>query len=174
MYTFSVFAFWLRLYFFRFYSLYGHVEAMAREIQRGANTVQGVEATLWQVVLILVKMRSHYLSRLLVRSEPLISWLRFCLTQWSRYLKHYRMWFCKRWEPLPSQVMWRRSSQNSFWKLTVFFLVFRLVLVWCQHNARHSLTPLVTYGKHKHLLANLLESFGVLAFMEAARSLLRE
>lgn len=32
-----------------YYSLYGHVEIMAREVQRGANTVQGVEATLWQV-----------------------------------------------------------------------------------------------------------------------------
>ncbi|KAI6686918.1 hypothetical protein NL676_032831 [Syzygium grande] len=32
-----------------FYSLYGHVETMAREVQRGANTVQDVEATLWQV-----------------------------------------------------------------------------------------------------------------------------
>lgn len=30
--------------------MYGHVEAMAREVQRGANSVQGVEATLWQVV----------------------------------------------------------------------------------------------------------------------------
>ncbi|XP_044481854.1 probable NAD(P)H dehydrogenase (quinone) FQR1-like 3 isoform X2 [Mangifera indica] len=46
-----------------FYSLYGHVEAMAREVQRGANTVQGVEATLWQVPetlssLILKKMKA--------------------------------------------------------------------------------------------------------------------
>lgn len=32
-----------------YYSLYGHVDMMAREIQRGANAVQGVEATLWQV-----------------------------------------------------------------------------------------------------------------------------
>ncbi|XWS28704.1 hypothetical protein CRYUN_Cryun25bG0094300 [Craigia yunnanensis] len=32
-----------------YYSLYGHVETMAREVQRGANAVQGVEATLWQV-----------------------------------------------------------------------------------------------------------------------------
>ncbi|XP_009626863.1 putative NAD(P)H dehydrogenase (quinone) FQR1-like 3 [Nicotiana tabacum] len=32
-----------------YYSLYGHVETMAREIQRGVNSVQGVEATLWQV-----------------------------------------------------------------------------------------------------------------------------
>ncbi|GMH11168.1 hypothetical protein Nepgr_013009 [Nepenthes gracilis] len=32
-----------------YYSLYGHVETMAREAQRGANSVQGVEATLWQV-----------------------------------------------------------------------------------------------------------------------------
>lgn len=32
-----------------YYSLHGHVEIMAREVQRGANTVEGVEATLWQV-----------------------------------------------------------------------------------------------------------------------------
>ncbi|KAM7522081.1 hypothetical protein LguiA_011983 [Lonicera macranthoides] len=32
-----------------YYSLYGHVEDMAREVQRGANAVPGVEATLWQV-----------------------------------------------------------------------------------------------------------------------------
>ncbi|KAF8402678.1 hypothetical protein HHK36_010767 [Tetracentron sinense] len=32
-----------------YYSLYGHVGIMAREVQRGANTVQSVEATLWQV-----------------------------------------------------------------------------------------------------------------------------
>ncbi|KAG5567002.1 hypothetical protein RHGRI_002534 [Rhododendron griersonianum] len=32
-----------------FYSLYGHVEDMARKIQQGANGVEGVEATLWQV-----------------------------------------------------------------------------------------------------------------------------
>lgn len=32
-----------------YYSLYGHVELMAREVQRGANAVQGVEATLWQI-----------------------------------------------------------------------------------------------------------------------------
>ncbi|XP_031271066.1 probable NAD(P)H dehydrogenase (quinone) FQR1-like 3 isoform X1 [Pistacia vera] len=46
-----------------FYSLYGHVEVMAREVQRGANTIQGVEATLWQVPetlssLILQKMKA--------------------------------------------------------------------------------------------------------------------
>ncbi|KAK4412488.1 putative NAD(P)H dehydrogenase (quinone) FQR1-like 3 [Sesamum alatum] len=32
-----------------YYSLYGHVETMAREIQKGGNSVSGVEATLWQV-----------------------------------------------------------------------------------------------------------------------------
>ncbi|KAK4855773.1 hypothetical protein QYF36_010751 [Acer negundo] len=46
-----------------YYSLYGHVEVMAREEQRGANSVEGVEATLWQVPetlsgLILHKMRA--------------------------------------------------------------------------------------------------------------------
>ncbi|XP_062173132.1 probable NAD(P)H dehydrogenase (quinone) FQR1-like 3 [Alnus glutinosa] len=35
--------------FIVYYSLHGHVEIMAREVQRGANAVQGVEATLWQV-----------------------------------------------------------------------------------------------------------------------------
>lgn len=32
-----------------YYSTYGHVETMAKEIQRGANAVPDVEATLWQV-----------------------------------------------------------------------------------------------------------------------------
>ncbi|XP_050369937.1 probable NAD(P)H dehydrogenase (quinone) FQR1-like 3 isoform X1 [Argentina anserina] len=32
-----------------YYSLHGHVETMAREVQRGVNTVEGVEGTLWQV-----------------------------------------------------------------------------------------------------------------------------
>ncbi|KAK8990293.1 hypothetical protein V6N11_008999 [Hibiscus sabdariffa] len=30
-----------------YYSLYRHVEIMAREVQRGANSVHGVEATIW-------------------------------------------------------------------------------------------------------------------------------
>ncbi|KAK2967047.1 hypothetical protein RJ640_015267 [Escallonia rubra] len=46
-----------------YYSLYGHVEDMAREVQRGANAVQGVEASLWQVPetlpnLVLEKMKA--------------------------------------------------------------------------------------------------------------------
>ncbi|OVA06497.1 NADPH-dependent FMN reductase [Macleaya cordata] len=32
-----------------YYSLYGHVGLMAREVHRGASTVEDVEATLWQV-----------------------------------------------------------------------------------------------------------------------------
>lgn len=32
-----------------YYSTYGHVETLAREIQKGANSVEGVEATLYQV-----------------------------------------------------------------------------------------------------------------------------
>lgn len=32
-----------------YYSTYGHVETMAQEIYRGANSLEGVEATLWQV-----------------------------------------------------------------------------------------------------------------------------
>ncbi|KAI7979227.1 putative NAD(P)H dehydrogenase (quinone) FQR1-like 3 [Camellia lanceoleosa] len=32
-----------------YYSLYGHVEIMARQVQQGANAVEGVEAILWQI-----------------------------------------------------------------------------------------------------------------------------
>ncbi|KAG5020613.1 hypothetical protein JHK87_016468 [Glycine soja] len=32
-----------------YYSMYGHVETLAREILRGANSVEGVEAKLWQI-----------------------------------------------------------------------------------------------------------------------------
>ncbi|KAK4752874.1 hypothetical protein SAY87_021672 [Trapa incisa] len=32
-----------------FYSMYGHVERLAEEIQKGAASVEGVEAKLWQV-----------------------------------------------------------------------------------------------------------------------------
>ncbi|KAG9447396.1 hypothetical protein H6P81_013524 [Aristolochia fimbriata] len=32
-----------------YYSMFGHVGTMAREIQRGASSVNGVEASLWQV-----------------------------------------------------------------------------------------------------------------------------
>ena len=34
---------------FRYYSMYGHVEKMAEEICKGANSVNEVEATMWQV-----------------------------------------------------------------------------------------------------------------------------
>ncbi|CAL5386445.1 unnamed protein product [Camellia sinensis] len=36
-----------------YYSLYGHVEIMARRVQQGANAVEGVEAILWQVLCFL-------------------------------------------------------------------------------------------------------------------------
>lgn len=32
-----------------YYSMYGHVESLAQEIKKGADSVEGVEATLWQV-----------------------------------------------------------------------------------------------------------------------------
>ena len=34
---------------FSFYSTYGHVEKLAEEIKKGAASVEGVEAKLWQV-----------------------------------------------------------------------------------------------------------------------------
>lgn len=37
------------LYFYRYYSMYGHVEKLAEEIKKGASSVVGVEAKLWQV-----------------------------------------------------------------------------------------------------------------------------
>lgn len=35
--------------FDRYYSMYGHVEKLAEEIKKGASSVEGVEAKLWQV-----------------------------------------------------------------------------------------------------------------------------
>ena len=40
---------WLSL---RFYSMYGHVATLAHEIKKGAEEVEGVEATLFQVSLL--------------------------------------------------------------------------------------------------------------------------
>ena len=36
-------------YHFRYYSMYGHVEKLEEEIKKGADFVEGVEATLWKV-----------------------------------------------------------------------------------------------------------------------------
>lgn len=38
-----------------YYSLYGHVDTMAREVHKGAASVEGVEATLWRVSYHLIK-----------------------------------------------------------------------------------------------------------------------
>ena len=34
-------------YHFRYYSMYGHVEKLIEEIKKRADSVEGVEATLW-------------------------------------------------------------------------------------------------------------------------------
>lgn len=41
---------------FRYYSMYGHVEKLAEEIKKGASSLEGVEAKLWQVMLSLKKL----------------------------------------------------------------------------------------------------------------------
>lgn len=33
----------------RYYSMYGHIETLAKEIKKGAESVEGVEASLYQV-----------------------------------------------------------------------------------------------------------------------------
>ena len=38
-------------YFDRYYSMYGHVERLAEELRKGVNSVEGVEATLWQACI---------------------------------------------------------------------------------------------------------------------------
>lgn len=38
-----------RDYHVSYYSMYGHVEQLAQEITKGANAVEGVEATIYQV-----------------------------------------------------------------------------------------------------------------------------
>ncbi|KAL5147564.1 NAD(P)H dehydrogenase (quinone) FQR1 [Glycine soja] len=35
-------------YFDRYYSMYGHIEKLAKKVQEGVNSVEGAEATLWQ------------------------------------------------------------------------------------------------------------------------------
>ncbi|RDY05072.1 NAD(P)H dehydrogenase (quinone) FQR1, partial [Mucuna pruriens] len=37
-----------------YYSMYGHVERLAEEIKKGADSVEGVEAKLWQALLVMV------------------------------------------------------------------------------------------------------------------------
>ncbi|KAE8728648.1 putative NAD(P)H dehydrogenase (quinone) FQR1-like 2 [Hibiscus syriacus] len=39
----------LKGYYYSYYSLYGHVEKLAQEIKKGADSVEGVEAKIWQV-----------------------------------------------------------------------------------------------------------------------------
>ena len=38
------------VWIFRYYSMYGHVQKLAEEIQKGAASVEGVDAILWQVI----------------------------------------------------------------------------------------------------------------------------
>lgn len=52
--------FLLIINFHRYYSLYGHVDTMAREVHRGAATVEGVEATLWRVSFQLVPVHNSF------------------------------------------------------------------------------------------------------------------
>lgn len=44
----------------RYYSTYGHVEKLAHEILKGASSVEGVEAKLWQVSTLLYAMVLFY------------------------------------------------------------------------------------------------------------------
>lgn len=53
----------------RYYSMYGHIEALAKEIQKGANSVAGVEATLYQVSPI---------GRVLVKPELILKGVCHC------------------------------------------------------------------------------------------------
>ena len=39
-------------YHFKYYSMYEHVEKLGEEIKKGADYVEGVEATLWQVCIL--------------------------------------------------------------------------------------------------------------------------
>ena len=49
--------------------MYGHIEVLAKEIQKGANSVAGVEATLYQV---------STLGCVLVKSEPILEGVCYC------------------------------------------------------------------------------------------------
>lgn len=41
--------------------MYGHVEKLAEEIKKGASSVEGVEAKLWQVMMCVILFMGHIL-----------------------------------------------------------------------------------------------------------------
>jgi NAD(P)H dehydrogenase (quinone) len=45
-----------------YYSMYGHVEKLAEEIKKGAASVEGVEAKLWQVRMCITYQALHAMS----------------------------------------------------------------------------------------------------------------
>ncbi|KAM2403226.1 hypothetical protein EV1_030394 [Malus domestica] len=55
-----------------YYSMYGHVGRLAEEIKKGASSVEGVEATLWQVYLSIFGAPVHCIPSFSVSCSPLI------------------------------------------------------------------------------------------------------
>lgn len=46
--------------------MYGHVEKLAEEIKKGASSVEGVEAKLWQVMMFSILPMYHILLSLMM------------------------------------------------------------------------------------------------------------
>lgn len=90
----------------RYYSLHGHVEIMAREIHRGVNSVEGVEATLWRVTSWIWSNQQQIL--MLVRSFNILKRVWLTWLEWSRCPRRFPVSYCKRWRPLLRQMMCRK------------------------------------------------------------------
>lgn len=46
--------------------MYGHVEKLAEEIKKGASSVEGVEAKLWQVMMFAILPMCHILLSIII------------------------------------------------------------------------------------------------------------
>jgi len=73
--------------------MYGHVEKLAEEIIRGATSVEGVEAKLWQVCKVLLPLELH--DTKLKWNQVLQMYIGvciYCITPLGNYLSFYPTW----------------------------------------------------------------------------------
>ncbi|PIA32165.1 hypothetical protein AQUCO_04500040v1 [Aquilegia coerulea] len=107
-----------------YYSVYGHVGTMAREIQRGANSVNGVEATLWQVpetlperILNKMKAPSKEEDVVVIKPEQLVEADGFLFGSPSRFGmmasqflaffdSTHELWACQALAGKPAGIFW--------------------------------------------------------------------
>lgn len=130
----------------RYYSMYGHVEKLAEEIQKGAESVEGVEAKLWQVSFLLNlwwSVTHQHKFLLIVLGCVDRSRKRYPKMSWERWAPHRRV----KCQSLLLMSFRRPMGSSS---------ASRPGSGWWLHSSRHSWTRLEACGGHKRLLASLL------------------